>query len=55
VLKGDAARHAVQRLKLAKGAYRVEARLEYADRVDRRTVHFAVDEAERLDLDLGEP
>lgn len=52
VLKGDAARHPVQRLRLAKGQYRVDARLEYADRVDRRTVRFGLEDADRLDLAL---
>jgi hypothetical protein len=55
VLRGELARHPLQRLKLAKGGYRAELKLDYPDRVDHRTRSFEVTDADRLDVDVEQP
>ncbi|MBS2032534.1 MAG: hypothetical protein JST54_31970 [Deltaproteobacteria bacterium] len=55
LFRGEQARAPVQHLRLPKGSYRVELRLTYPDRVERRQRTFEVEEAERIDLEVETP
>lgn len=53
VASGDQAQHLVVHLKLPKGDYRVEAKLEYAQSVARRASSFHVEDAGLVEVDLS--
>jgi len=55
VFRGEQARAPVQHIHVPRGTYRVEVRLTYPDRVEKRTRTIEIEEAERLDLDVETP
>jgi hypothetical protein len=53
VVQGQAAQHPEQHLRLPTGDYRVELKLEYADKVDHRASSFHVEGAGLVEVDVS--